>query len=176
MKVMENKRDLLHYRQGKENEGTCTGCEHYSKLKCNVLNGTVHYDMRCDAWNDCETENTWHLLVMGFSNMVCVVVKENNLVVARGQFDLPVKSVDDEVIQIIGGAALERGCPDFVTNISPSAFKSLKFESWLEFMGIEYRELETGIEKMEMQWDGKRSFLDVIPVMIDSALRETNGE
>lgn len=173
--IGKSKRGYLHYREAGDNRG-CAECEHYTNLHCKVMNGGVHYDMRCDAWNDREKENTWHVFVHAFKETVCVLVKEENTTIARKEFQLPVESIDKEVIDIHDAHTKALGCPDFVCNISPRKFKSIAFKNWLVYRGIQYRELDTEIDKMELKVDGDMTPLDVLSLLIDVVVVYPNEE
>ncbi len=165
---MSTKRQLLNYRQVGESPG-CEECEHRKKLECPVLNGPVYYGMRCDAWNDKSTENTWNFLLYKIKETVCVLIKEEKTTIAREEFPLT-ENIDKEVTKILEKPTKILGCPDFVTNLSPRKYKSMEFKSWLEYRGIQYRELDVEIDKMEFKVDEDTPPLEVLSIMIDMAL------
>ena len=163
-----NKREALNYRDAGNNPG-CAECEHCEKLECPVIEGRVHYDMRCDAWNDKTMENTWYFFLHVFKNTVCVLVKEDKTTISRMEFPLA-DDIEKKVIDILGQHTKALGCPDIVCNISPRKFKPVTFKSWLDFRGIQYRELDAEIDKMGFKVDGDMTVLDVLSMMIDVAV------
>ena len=143
----------------------------------------MHHDMRCDAWNDREKENTWYVFVHAFKEKLGVLVKEGKegkTTVGRGEFPLPVESIDNEVIGIFDTCTKALGCPDFVTNRSPRKFKPVAFKSWLDYRNIHYRELEADIDEMAVEVPEGASELEVLSLMIDATLssgvEENNGK
>lgn len=160
------KRAGLNYREAGD-ESACVDCEHRNKLMCQVMDGSIHFDMKCDAWNDSAKENTWYVFVHQFKETVCVLVKEEKTTVGRGEFPLPV-DIDKEVIGILDEVSKIIGCPDFVTNIAPRKFKPVAFKSWLDYRCIQYTELDAEIDKMEFKVDGDMTPLDVLSLLIDT--------
>jgi hypothetical protein len=174
-RAVQEKITSLDLLPAKNDERCCGTCEHcFRKDKadcCRVLfEEPVVTNEVCDAWNSGEIENTWNFLVYPVKNVLSILIKENDMEIARKEIKMPVKSVDAVVIDMFKTATLEKGCPDFVCNLAPQKYASGQVKKWLDYRIIKYRELDAGISEMKIMVDGDVTVSEVLSTMIDAAL------
>lgn len=173
---------VLNIRNGTD-ERCCRKCEHViepgnikSDPLCMVMKRKpVKYFKCCDAFNSAEIENTWYILVGASKDTAFFTVKEveGDAVRAIGskEIKLPVKSTDEEIEKFFLEKTKEKGCPDFVVNITPNRFKPEAFKSWLEYRCIKYREMTVEC-KVDLSPEGKKmSPLEQFSMILEVFLR-----
>jgi hypothetical protein len=146
----------LNIRNGSD-ERCCRNCQHVKipdNIKhdpgCHVMNKPVKYAKVCDGWNSAAIENTWYLLVGASKDTMYFGVKEIEGEAVRDigskEIKLPVKSTDEEIEKFFQEKTKEKGCPDYVVNITTDRFKPESFKGWLDYRCIKYREMTVDCE------------------------------
>ena len=122
----------------------------FGKHSCRVMKNRrpkryrVKHDFTCWAWNSNESENYWYLAVTGEHDAVFLKVDDfdgtkeecENLGVMK--IDLPVKSIDEEIYNLLFNRMKERGAPDFIINVTPRNFPAERFQEMVEDIRINY--------------------------------------
>jgi len=137
---IKGKAEVLRLRPEEKNR-SCQTCEHFYRNGpyCEVIDKIMLSHQCCDAWNSIDEENSFLLLICNLKGKKLILIKENEALLDSKELNEESQTVEREAIKMLKTLTVERGCPDFLVNLSSEEFNLEILKEFARYRGIKYR-------------------------------------